>query len=295
MTAALPFRLTRRLASLLPCTLTLDAEWSPPASPFEAISAFSIVFSEGAHYTVALPKEVLIDSCRVLGVQPSRSWLVSNRALIRASSFRSIKDRVRERVATWIDDLGDQDAEALLAHVDAIRSGHVGRVIETDAYTVVPNDSVGHRRGGTIYTYAQGSCVVIAGTWADADVFVGHFQTKLVEDLIRGVRELLETAGADHPTIFVIAKDPMPIVSRLGTAWPEKFLDDIRVHRKKSDPPGNYNLKFERGKSGITVDHSWIASSAFFPRPYLRYGHQMALPFANDTLPFETIKKGGEA
>jgi|GEM_PF-6910409 len=275
-----------RLLSLLP--VTIERVGNLPEKPLrEQVRNFSVIFSCGAHYTVELPKLEFAQCLDSLGLSSNRFYGVSNRALWRSSSFEGIKKQIFEQLRGRCEELSDIDAKAALLLINSLRPGSLTLPIETEELSITPNDSVVGRAEGLIYTFAQGSCVVL-GVQTDKAFYLAHYQKHLIGQMLSVVKKVLESGSETGKAFYIVADYPADVVEKIREEWPQVVR--IFQHTKKFKSDGNYNLK-------VVVDGATLASfyrstvhpDSFYEQPFRRFGYEMVWPFEVDPVLFEEV------
>ena len=251
------------------------------------IRDFSIIFSEGANTTIRIPKSVLNESLSNLGLESSRLFAITNRALWKNKSFKINKTKIFSKLLKICNKEKNEEAEAILRHVNSLSYGNKAEVITKLNYTVIPNDSSAFRIKGRIYTFAQGSCVVV-GLWAENNFFLAHYQKHLLQELSENINFSLDKVKRKVKSVHIISNDIETDIKSLQTICPAIFKDNfLWVHDKKRSHLTNYNLKVSITSKGPIFYKSSISPKDFYQHPYLRHGYEMAFPFDKEHMSFD--------
>ena len=249
------------------------------------ISDFSIIFSEGANTTVRIPKKILKKCCSNLGVKTSRVHGVTNRSLQKDKYFRTNKAITFSQLLKKCNKENYEEAEVILRHINSLSFGNRANIIVNKKYTVVPNDSLACRNEGKIYTFAQGSCVVI-GLQTKSNFFLAHYQRHLLKEFSDNIRIKLNN-NIEVIAAYIISNNIKSDVESLQNICPKIFrYNCLRTHDKKQSFLTNYNLKIHITAEGPIFYKSSISPREFYQYPYLRYGYEMALPFEKQQMVF---------
>ena len=253
---------------------------------FRLISDFSIIFSEGANTTIRIPKSVLNESLSNLGIKSSRLFAITNRALWKNKFFKSNKSKIFIKLLRQCNKEKNEEAEAILRHINVLSHGNKAKIIARSDYTIVPNDSAAFRSKGRIYTFAQGSCVVV-GVRLENNFYLAHYQKHLLQEVFKNINFNIKKVRSKVTSVYVISNDIENDVKSLQAICPKIFKNNfLRVHDKKQSFLKNYNLKISITSKGPLFYKSSTNPKEFYQYPYLRHGYEMALPFEKQHMSF---------